>query len=231
MDFHSQKDQDIVVWVTRSLAVEDWTAIREIGVQYDAALVVTTLRPTPQSPANADTFTVWSVSLTSHVVAPLLKGVNLRWLDRMHFADGAPEELAALYDNCGDCAAQTYFTSFYYDMQHHMWTARWLRGGQGIPLWSASLAQGVEWNQVYAVLAEPNGVALVGTWNHFDHGKSEEAGGLRLPLRSGFFQQPGAHPSAERQGSRRHEAAALRLSRYGAGSGARPGLGRYASRS
>ncbi len=90
MDFHSQKDQDIIVWVTRSLAVEDWTAIREIGVQYDAALVVTTLRPTPQSPANADTFTVWSVSLTSHVVAPLLKGVNLRWLDRMRFANGEP---------------------------------------------------------------------------------------------------------------------------------------------
>jgi hypothetical protein len=173
MDFHSQKDQDIIVWVTRSLAVEDWTAIREIGVQYDAALVVTTLRPMPQSPANADTFTVWSVSLTSHVVAPLLKGVNLRWLDRMHFADGAPEELTALYDNCGDCAAQTYFTAFYYDLQHHMWTARWLRGGQGIPLWSASVAQGVEWNQVYAVMADPNEVALVGTWNHFDHGKQK----------------------------------------------------------
>jgi hypothetical protein len=174
MDFHSQKDQDIIVWVTRSLAVEGWTAIREIGVQYDAALVVTTLRPTPQSPANADTFTVWSVSLTSHVVAPLLKGVNLRWLDRMHFADGAPEELAALYDNCGDCAAQTYFTAFYYDLKHHMWSARWLRGGQGVPLWSASLAQGVDWNQVYAVMAEPNGVALVGTWNHFDHGQQQK---------------------------------------------------------
>ena len=60
MDFHSQKDQDIVVWVTRSLAVENWTAIREIGVQYDAALVVTTIgprrnrRPTPTpSPCGA----------------------------------------------------------------------------------------------------------------------------------------------------------------------------------
>ena len=42
VDFHAQKDQDTVVWVSRSLAVEDWTAIREIGVEYDAALVVTT---------------------------------------------------------------------------------------------------------------------------------------------------------------------------------------------
>ena len=46
MDFHSASDRDIVAWVTRSLDAEKWTAIREIGVEYDAALVVTTLRPT-----------------------------------------------------------------------------------------------------------------------------------------------------------------------------------------
>ena len=61
VDFHSDKEADTVVWVTRALAAEKWTAIREIGVEYDAALVVTTLRPTPQSAANADTFAVWSV--------------------------------------------------------------------------------------------------------------------------------------------------------------------------
>ena len=47
IDFHDAKDQNIVAWVTRSLQVEKWTAIREIGVVYDAALVVTTDRPTP----------------------------------------------------------------------------------------------------------------------------------------------------------------------------------------
>ena len=41
IDFHDPKDQNIVAWVTRSLQVEKWTAIREIGVVYDAALVVT----------------------------------------------------------------------------------------------------------------------------------------------------------------------------------------------
>jgi hypothetical protein len=83
IDFHSAKDQDVAVWVKRSLEPEKWTAIREIGVEYDAALVVTTLRATPQSPPDADTFTVWYASLTSHVVAPLLKGANLRLLDWM----------------------------------------------------------------------------------------------------------------------------------------------------
>ncbi len=169
IDFHSAKDQDVIVWVTRSLTVEDWTQIREIAVEYDAALVVTSKRATPQSPANADTFTVWSISLVNHGVARLLTGVNPRWLDWMRFADGAPEELAVLYDNCRECAASTYFTAFHYDVTQHGWAARWMRGGQGVPLWSAGTQSGVDWTQVYAGLAEPNGRELICTWNHFDY--------------------------------------------------------------
>jgi hypothetical protein len=169
IDFHAQKDQDVVTWVTRALAVQDWTAIREIAVEYDAALVVTTKRATPQSDANADTFNVWSVSLTNHLVTPLLTGVNLHWLDWMRFADGAPEELAMTYDSCHDCAANTYFTAFYYDITQHRWAARWIRGGQGVPLWSANTPPGIQWTQVYAGIAEPNGREFIATWSHFDY--------------------------------------------------------------
>jgi hypothetical protein len=169
IDFHSPKDQDTVVWVTRSLAVEDWTAIREIAVEYDAALVVTTKRATPQSAATADSFDVWSVSLTNHIVAPVISGVNLRWLDWMRFSDGAPMELAVLYDSCRDCAANTYFTAFHYDLKQHRWIARWIRGGQGVPLWSANTPPGVQWTQIYAGIAEPNGRELIATWSHFDY--------------------------------------------------------------
>lgn len=169
VDFHSQKDQDTITWVTRSLAVQDWTAIREIAVQYDAALVVTAKRATPQSTATADTFSVWSASLTDHTVTPLVSGVNLRWLDWMRFADGAPQELAAIYDNCHECSANTYFTAFYYDLKTHRWTARWMRGGQGAPLWSANTPPGIQWTQVYAGIAEPNGREFVATWSHFDY--------------------------------------------------------------
>jgi hypothetical protein len=169
VDFHNQKDQDVIVWVTRSLAVQDWTAIREIAVEYDAALVVTTNRTNSQSAANAETFNVWSVSLTNHIVAPLISGVNLRWLDWMRFADSAPEELAVVYDNCRECAANTYFTAFHYDVSQHRWTARWIRGGQGAPLWSANTPPGIQWTQVYAGIAEPNGREFVATWSHFDY--------------------------------------------------------------
>lgn len=170
IDFHAPKDQSVVVWVTRALQGEKWTAIREIGVEWDAALVVTTLRTGPQSPPDADTFTVWNVSLTSHLATPLLKGVHLRWIDWMRYGAGMPQEPALLYDNCTGCAADTYLTSFYYDMRHHIWTARWMQGGNGLHLWSTHSLPGVEWTQVYAVMADDAGKEVVGTWNHFRYG-------------------------------------------------------------
>jgi hypothetical protein len=174
VDFHSAKEADTIVWVTRSLQPEKWTAIREIGVQYDAALVVTTLRENPQSLPGAEPFTVWSLSLTNHSLTPILTGVNLRWLDWMLFSDGAPRELGALYDDCGECAATTFFTAFHYDVSQHIWAARWMRGSQAVPVWSANLAAGVVLTQVYALLNEPNGRQVVGTWNHIDHDKREQ---------------------------------------------------------
>lgn len=171
MDFHSPKDQNIVTWVKRSLQVEKWTAIREIGVLYDAALVVTTDRATPQSLPYTDTFTVWSASLTSHTVTPLLSGVNLRWSDWERFSRDTPLELPVLYDNCRDCAATTYFTSFYYSPVHHAWAARWMRGGQGIAVWNSKPPAGFVWTQVYALMPEGDDQVELCTWNHFDYGR------------------------------------------------------------
>jgi hypothetical protein len=173
MDFHSSKDQDIIVWVTRALQVDDWTSIREIGVKYDAALVITTFRATPQALPEDDTFTIWSVSLTSHLVAPLIHGVNLRIFDWQRFADGATEDLTALYDNCRNCSTATYFTAFYYDMAHHQWAARWINGGQGVPVWNTAPPSSIEWTQVYGLLTEPDGHVELCTWNHFDYGKQK----------------------------------------------------------
>lgn len=175
IDFHSTKDQAEVTWVTRALDSQKWTSIREIGVEYDAALVVTTLRATPESAANSDTFTVWSVSLTNHLFTPLLKGVNLRWLDWMTFADGAPREPGAVYKDCNECQATTFFTAFHYDFSRHMWAARWMRGSQAVPLRSGFESSDSLPAQVYALLSEPNGRQLVGTWQHFDHGSLKPA--------------------------------------------------------
>jgi hypothetical protein len=173
VDFHSAQEADTVAWVTRSLDPQQWTAIREIGVEYDAALVITTLRATPQSPANMDQFSVWSVSLTSHVVAPILKGVNLRLFDWTLFSASRPPELAALYDDCNECQAATFFTAFHYDLTHHQWVARWMDGNRAAPVWSTSTLDGVNWSQAYALLLQPDGTHQLATWNHFDYGKQK----------------------------------------------------------
>jgi hypothetical protein len=173
VNFHSSTDHDVVAWITRSLEPEHWTQINEIGVEYDSALVVTTLRANPQSLPGSDSFTVWTASLTTHSIAPLVSGVNLRFVDWLKFTDGAERELGALYDNCADCAADTYFTAFHYDLSHHVWAARWLRGKQTVPIWSANPPEGVTWNQVYAVLADPNGSEFMATWSHFDYGNQK----------------------------------------------------------
>ena len=229
IDFHAEEgpDRDIVVWVSRSLEAEKWTAIREIGVEYDAALVVTSLRATPQSPVDSDTYTVWNASLTNHGIAPLMKGVNLRWLDWMqfvagqpmeptalfdncaecaadtytvwnasltnhgisplmkgvnlrwldwmHFVEGQLTEPAALFDNCAECAADTYFTAFHYDVPQHMWMGRWMRGAQAVPVWGARGPDGVTRSQVYARLTDATGTDSIGTdsigtWSHYDYG-------------------------------------------------------------
>jgi len=175
VDFHSEKDQPYVVWVDRAMETEKWTAIREIGVEYDAALVVTTERAAPDaSPAN-DTFSLWSVNLTNHVKTPLLKGVNLRWLGWMQLRETVPPELAVIYDDCRDCAATTYFTTLAYDLRQHAFLPRWLRGEQTVPLWTATAPEGVNLTQVYAVLREPNGLDEMGTWSHYDYGKEKDA--------------------------------------------------------
>ena len=171
VDFHSPQDQSLVVWVTNAIESKKWTAIREIGVEYDAALVVTTLRKTPQTPPALDTFSVWSVSLTNRSVTPLLTGANLRILDWMLFAVGWPRDLGVLYDDCNNCVASTFFTAFYYDQRQHAWAARWMRGAQAIPLSSAGSPDGVTVSSAYAVLADNNGHEIVGTWSHFDYGK------------------------------------------------------------
>ncbi len=91
----------------------------------------------------------------------------------MRFLDAALPEPAILYDSCSECAADTFFTAFHYDFSQHMWTARWLRGGQGVPIWSANPPQGVTWTQAYAIMPDFNGNEFVATWSHYDYGKEK----------------------------------------------------------
>lgn len=176
IDFQSPTDQDVIVWVTRALDGQKWTAIREIGVQYDAALVVTTYRSSPQASPNRDTFTIWSVSLADRKLTRIVDGTNLRLTDWLLLDMGQGRELGALYDDCNDCAATTYFTAFHYDLRQHIWNGRWMQNGKAVSVWTSNSPVGATQSQVYAVISDPgNGHEILGLWNHIDYGKEKSA--------------------------------------------------------
>ncbi len=175
IDFHAQSDQDVAVWVTRALDSEKWTAIREIGVQYDAALVITTLRATPQSATNRDTFTIWSISLSDRKLTRMVDCANLRLMDWVLLNVGQGRELAALYDDCNDCQATTYFTALHYDLRQHTFARRWMEGGKAVPVWAPNAALGVTQTQVFAVMADGSGRETLATWNYLEYGKQKPA--------------------------------------------------------
>jgi len=175
IDFHSTNDQDVVVWVTRALDGQKWSAIREIGVQYDQALVITTYRSSPQAAPNRDIFTVWSVSLADRKLTHIVDGTNLRLTDWLLLDPGQGREIGALYDDCNDCAATTYLTAFHYDLRQKIWNGRWMQNGKAVPVWTANSPMGATQSQVYAVLADDNGHEILGTWNHIDYGKTKPA--------------------------------------------------------
>jgi len=143
----------------------------------------------------------------------------------MTFAEGDPQELAALYDNCAGCTPDTYFTAFHYDARAHAWATRWMRGGQGVPVWSANGPPGVDWTQVYAGLAEPNGRAFLCTWSHFDYGKQKPVEDVVYR----FDLDPGSGLDRTQllsgKDCRRHETAHVPQRGSLAGPGPRPGLG------
>jgi len=177
IDFHSEQDQTYVLWVERALETEKWTAIREIGVLYDAALVVTTTRTSSDASPATDTFNIWSVSLKTRAKTPLLNGANLHWLELMQIVPGQPKEIGMLYDDCRECSATTYFTTFHFDYKDHVFHARWFRGGQAtVPVWAARAAPaGVTVTQAYALLREPTDQQEMATWYHYDYGKTKKA--------------------------------------------------------
>ncbi|KAA6461816.1 hypothetical protein DYQ86_09185 [Acidobacteria bacterium AB60] len=68
----------------------------------------------------------------------------------------------------------TYLTTFHYDLREHLMVPRWLRGSEGVPVWTGTVPEGVSLTQVYAVLPALNNVQMLATWAHYDYGKAKD---------------------------------------------------------
>src|SRR5262245_19855058 len=73
-----KQEPDTVARIARALENEDYSAIREIGVVADFALVFTTHRDPEWTTPDGDSWTVYSVSMQTAKFRKLLSGYNLR---------------------------------------------------------------------------------------------------------------------------------------------------------
>ncbi len=145
-------------------------------------LVVTAERANPAALPDEDTYSVYDIRQDANpnaiqrggVATLLLSGPALKfsgWL-RMR-SDGDPE-LVATYKDCVACQSTTFLTTFYLDAKTKDWHARWPRSKAGAPIYS----EGQEANggqQVYALLDDEAGRAILGTYQHFSGRKRRDS--------------------------------------------------------
>ncbi len=153
-------DTQTVSKVTTFLSSKPYTAIREIGVVGQQALVITSLRKDPTANPLNDSFTAYGVSLHDGAVEELLDGTNLRYVDWQKFYDYDTPELVATYDDCAQCKATTFLTAFYIDRRTRRWGARWRREIAGAPLYSTDPAK----SYVYALFMNVDQRVVLDTW-------------------------------------------------------------------
>ena len=166
-------DTTTVNRVTMLLAGKPYTALREIGLIGDQALVITTLRKDPIAQPGDDSFTAYGVSLKDGAVEQILDGANLKMVAWQKFYDYDSPELLAIYDDCAQCKATTFLTAFYLDRRTKHWHARWPREIAGAPLTSAAVGS----DHVYALFMNVDRRVVLDTWTRFPEQKKSSRGG------------------------------------------------------
>jgi hypothetical protein len=171
-------DAKTVDRVRELLGDKPYSAIREVGVVGQQALVITTLRKDVTANPMNDSFTAYGVSLHDGTVEELLDGTNLKYIDWQKFYDYDTPELIAVYDDCAQCKATTFLTAFYIDRKTRRWGARWRREVAGAPLYSADPAK----NYVYALFMNVDQKVVLDTWVSYP--EQNKTGGRGTPLKS-----------------------------------------------
>jgi len=169
-------DTQTVSRVAGFLSNKPYTALREIAVVGQQALVITTLRKDPTANPLNDKFTAYGVSLRDGSVEELLDGANLKYIDWQKFYDYDTPELVATYDDCAQCKATTFLTAFYIDRKTKRWGARWRRELAGAPLYSADTSK----DYIYALFMNVDQRVVLDTWASYPEQKKSSRGGEYL---------------------------------------------------
>jgi hypothetical protein len=167
-----KQEPDTVARIAKVLQAENYSAIREIGVVADFALVLTTEREPEWTTPEGDMWTVYSISMEAAEFRKLLSGYNLRMVTWLKFVPGHDGDLGITYLDCYECEAATLFTAFHFRRKEG-WQARWpskepdhlpgilfMSSDAGVPYTDDDV------DQVWAVMSPASGLASIGTWYH-----------------------------------------------------------------
>jgi hypothetical protein len=177
-DFHwvdLEKDQWMVNTVRKALHDETFTAIRDIGLVGDAALVFTSNRSRPDAIPDTDSMSVYAASLRTPESRKLISGYQVHSVGWTSMVKDHRGELAATYLDCVQCESTMFFTTFYFDGKADTWQVRWAANQHGAPLTSKPANKAYAIQQVYAVLGGADGREALVTWSHYDYNNSKKA--------------------------------------------------------
>jgi hypothetical protein len=164
--------------VRRALQGEAFTAIREVCVEENFALVMTAWREGGSPTPDYDLWTLYNISLATGKRETLASGYGVKLLD---WIGSGQKELAISYFHCWECEASTLFTTLHF-VEGRGWRARWHEGKQdasypkpGVVALVTDVGDPYDdtvVDQVFAVVAQPNDSFAVGSWFHSRDTKS-----------------------------------------------------------
>jgi hypothetical protein len=164
-----KQDVSTVSNIEKALKAENYSAIREIGVRGDFALVMTVQRESTHSTPLGDRWGVYNISTKNWNLQPLISGYNLEIKDWIRFQSNE-SDLGVFYMDCWECKPAGVFTALHYDTREG-WRARWknekdpIRPGIVFRITDVNHPYTNEQvDQVVAVIAPSDDVAAVGTW-------------------------------------------------------------------
>ena len=167
-----KRESATVQKVEQALKSEDYTAIREILLKDEFALVMAVRRESWQATPAEDQWLVYSVSTKSGDVRKLLSAYDLQTKSWFQFYSRDTQDLGITYLHCDECEPASLFTVLHYDHRDG-WRARWANkedtNHPGIVFRVTDVGEpytNEDVDQVFAVFAPKDGIASVGTWYH-----------------------------------------------------------------
>jgi hypothetical protein len=173
-----ESDKATMTLVRHALQDDSISAIREVGVEDDFALVMTASREAGAPTTDYDRWSIYNISLTTGKSRVLVSGYGVKMLD---WIGVAKDELAITYYDCWECEAATLFTTLHFKKASG-WTARWSNktldtafpqpGAVALMADVGESDDDSDVEQVFAVVAQPNGGFAVGSWVRSHNSKS-----------------------------------------------------------